>query len=211
MGKYILLFFSFITIALSGQTQDFGVEKEEVIQKVDKDSIYTDPYRLTFRIRPISYLLFPVTTGRLASFNARIDYVFSRNIGLGVEANYFFRRPFPNSQIRSDFFSIRVDANYYFHRKSNMDKYAEGFHIGPYYKFKYEDEFDPFDTRNLGVTRLFRTSHIFGPIIGYQYVSKRFVFDQSIGFGAGIGNSNAGLFLMPDFRLGLSIGTVVLQ
>ena len=59
--------------------------------------------------------------------------------------------------------------------------------------------------------RLFRTSHIFGPIIGYQYVSKRFVFDQSIGFGAGIGNSNAGLFLMPDFRLGLSIGTVVLQ
>lgn len=211
MCKNWILLIALGMAATIGFAQDFGIVKEETVKQEDKDSVFTDPYRLTFRIRPISYFLYPVTTGRFGSFNARIDYVFSRKVGVGVESNYFYQRPFPGSSVRNDFFSIRLDGNYYFHKKDNMDRYAEGVHVGAYYKFKYEDRFDPFLIDDFGVSRLFRTSHIFGPIIGFQYVSNRFVFDQSVGFGAGIGTSNAGVFLVPDFRLGLSIGTVVLQ
>ena len=92
-----------------------------------------------------------------------------------------------------------------------MDRYAEGFHFGAYYKFKYDDTFDPFINNQYGTSRIVRAAHLFGPIIGWQYVKNKFVFDQSIGFGAGPASSNVGILIVPDFRLGLSIGTVVLQ
>src|SRR5690606_32473189 len=96
-------------------------------------------------------------------------------------------------------------------KKSNADRYAEGFHLGTYYKFKYQDIYDP--TGNTvpegNVVRFRGNYHFGGGMLGFQWVKKGFVIDQSIGLGLGLGFTNAGLRLAPDFRLGFSVGRVL--
>ncbi len=197
---------------LASNAQDFGEEVETQPQeKTEFGETPFDPYRLTVRIRPLSYFLFPFTTGRLGSFNARVDYALTRRIAASLEGNYFYARPFAGSQLRADKLSIRLDANYFLLNATSMDRYAEGFHIGAYYKYRYDDSFGPSVTFSFGTSRVIQSAHICGPIIGWQYVKNKFVFDQSIGFGLGLASSNVGIFIVPDFRLGLSIGTVVLR
>jgi hypothetical protein len=207
-----LIVLGLVFCTLASNAQDFGEEGEtQPLEKAEFGDTPLDPYRLTFRIRPLSYFLFPVTTGRLGSFNARVDYAFTRRIAVGLEGNYFYVRPFAGSQLRAEVFSIRLDANYFLFKPINMDRYAEGFHAGAYYKYRYDDSFGPSVTAAYGTSRVIQSGHVFGPIIGWQYVKNKFVFDQSIGFGLGLASSNVGILIVPDFRLGLSIGTVVLQ
>jgi hypothetical protein len=191
--------------------QDLGSEEKSPIDDSGLEVVPTDPYRFTYRIRPLSILLFPVTQGRLGSFNSRIDYAFHRRFSLGLEANYFYARPWQTSLTRTDLFSIRIDPTFYLFDKNNADRYAEGFHLGGYYKYKYDDTFDPALTAQFGQSRVVSNSHIFGGMLGFQYVKNRFVVDQSIGVGLGLCLGSAGAFLIPDFRLGLSFGTVLLQ
>ena len=95
--------------------------------------------------------------------------------------------------------------------KNNRQRYAEGFHLGVYYKFRYEDSFGSANVSAYGQSRLISVGHVFGPIIGFQRVNNRFIIDQHLGFGLGLASANVGLLLLPDIRLGLSIGTVVVK
>ena len=139
-----LIVLGLVFCTLASNAQDFGEEGEtQPLEKAEFGDTPLDPYRLTFRIRPLSYFLFPVTTGRLGSFNARVDYAFTRRIAVGLEGNYFYVRPFAGSQLRAEVFSIRLDANYFLFKPINIDRYAEGFHAGAYYKYRYDDSLVP--------------------------------------------------------------------
>jgi hypothetical protein len=91
-----------------------------------------------------------------------------------------------------------------------MDRYAEGFHLGPYFKYRFWDIYDP-TTRSIatGQTRLTAHYGIFGALFGYQYVKSKYVTDVYFGFG--LGNSNLGYLIAPDIRGGLSLGNVLLN
>ncbi|MEZ4721695.1 MAG: hypothetical protein R2813_07470 [Flavobacteriales bacterium] len=210
----MLLLFAVFMVSGSAIAQDFGTVGEEKAEGVEKTtSDFLDPYRLTLRIRPLSYLLYPMTSGNMGSFNGRVDYAISRNFALGVELNYYYNYVWPNAGLDFswELTSIRIDANYFIFKESNEEKYAEGFHLGPYLKFKMENRAGVGVLNTIGVSRLVGNALIGGGLLGYQVVKNRFVFDPHIGLGGGIGSYNIGGTIHGDFRLGLSIGMVVLK
>ncbi|MCO4806885.1 MAG: hypothetical protein KC456_09865 [Flavobacteriales bacterium] len=209
--SFIVCSLLFAGICHEAEAQDLGSKEESPIDVSGFDVVPTDPYRLTYRIRPMSILLFPITQGRLGSFNSRLDYAFHRRVSVGIELNYFYARPWQTSQTRTDMFSVRIDPTFYLFDRNNEKRYAEGFHLGGYYKYKYDDTFDPGLISQFGQSRVVSNSHILGGMLGFQYVKNRLVIDQSIGLGLGLCLGSAGAFLIPDFRLGLSFGTVLLQ
>ncbi|GAB5539666.1 MAG: hypothetical protein Salg2KO_17690 [Salibacteraceae bacterium] len=210
-----IVFFGCILLALAHYRalgQDIGVEAPKQQDKVKNDSVFTDPYKLTLRIRPLSYLLVIPTAGFMGSFNIRSDYAINRHISLSAEVNWFYLQPNTfTGVISTDRFSLRLDGNYFFMNKSNMSRYAEGFHVGPYIKLVYDNTFDPFVNLDLfGTSQVSTLSLTFGPMIGFQHVTDRLVIDQSFGFGAGLGINDVGFItIVPDVRMGLSIGTVL--
>lgn len=206
--KWILLSTLFLSLA-SAQSQDIGSEEHD--SGIQTEFILQDPYRLTLKLRPLSYFLLPMTGGRMGSFNARVDYAFHRRFTLGLEANYFYARPWQGFVTVSDLFSIRLDPTFYLFKESNPYRYAEGFHIGGYYKYKYDDTYDPTLIQTFGQSRVISNSHILGAMLGFQIVKGKYLVDQSMGVGLGLCTGSAGTYLIPDFRLGLSFGTVLLQ
>jgi hypothetical protein len=200
---------TFFLPAFHSQAQDISVEDTSKPIEEEEEFVLTDPYKLTFKIRPLSYLLLPLSAGRIGAFNGRLDYAFTRFISAGLEGEYFYIRPIGTSQLRSNAFMIRAEASYYVLKESNPDRYGEGLHIGPYYKFVHTDAYDP--TFPNGITTQVYNTHILGGQIGYQWVKGKNVLDQTIGFGLGLSNGNIGLRPAFDFRLGLSFGTVILR
>ena len=89
--KCLILILLFTCTTLCSYAQDFGVEedkKEEVVVE-EEFSEFFDPYKLTFRVRPLSFFLFPLTQGRLGSFNGRLDYAVSRDVTFAFEDELF--------------------------------------------------------------------------------------------------------------------------
>lgn len=203
-----LLCLVFMGLQLCVQAQDITVENATQTEEED-EFILTDPYRIVFKIRPLSYLLLPLSAGRIGAFNGRLDYALSRFVAVGLETEYFYWRPIGASQLRSDAIRIRAEASYFILNTDNPDRYAEGLHFGPYYKFVYSEAYDP--TFANGITNQITNTHILGGQLGYQWVKAKNVLDQSIGLGVGIINGNIGIAPTIDFRLGLSFGTVILR
>ena len=85
--SFIVCSLLFAGICHEAEAQDLGSKEESPIDVSGFDVVPTDPYRLTYRIRPMSILLFPITQGRLGSFNSRLDYAFHRRVSVGIELN----------------------------------------------------------------------------------------------------------------------------
>ena len=161
-------------------------------------------YQMSFTVRPLSLLVTPLLSGNLIMFNGKVDFVINRKLSFAIEGNYVADEGgFFFGDASGTRYSVRVDLKRYFLNANNPKKYAEGFHVGPYAKYRYSDLFVWGGSET-------RTSFILGGLIGFQAVSKRGVINPHIGLGLGLGNSNInGVLPEIDGRIGCSIGLVV--
>lgn len=203
----------FIGFQLSLQCQDFGTEDQSDNEPMAGE---LQQVRLVVKLRPVSYLLFPLTSGNLGSFNGELEFGFRPKMSASVGWNYFFisksSQFLPDSGvIPTDMFSLRCDVKYYFPSKKATSALT-GFFFGPYYKLRFTTLVDRFPNPNTGLiseTRHGATSQLVGLLGGYQMIKGRFVLSPAIGLGTGITTVGGAFGYDFDFRLGLSMGFVV--
>ena len=93
MKIWIILIFVFLAKMLVAQ--DLGEERITKPQPEIDEEQYTDPYKMSVKVRPLSYLLVIPTAGAIGSFNGRLDYAFSRQFSVVLEGNMFYQTPSP--------------------------------------------------------------------------------------------------------------------
>lgn len=197
--KTAFLLFSAWLLALSSFAQGGGI--------VQDGAESSERYKIAIKVRPLSFLIAPMTSGNLASYNGRVDVAFNRLTALGIEGNYF---SISENSIFSNggdakAFSLRLDLMRFSLDEQNDKRYAEGLHYGPYVKLRHEAL-----TNNFGVgvqSTENVESFILGGLIGLQSVSNHFVVNQNFGLGIGLAASSFGVTRINlDIRLGLSFG-----
>jgi hypothetical protein len=209
MKIWIILIFVFLAKMLVAQ--DLGEERITKPQSEIDEEQYTDPDKMSVKVRPLSYLLVIPTAGAIGSFNGRLDYAFSRQFSVGLEGNMFYQTPSPflATVNRSLMLSARLDFNYFFLKNAPESSYAEGLHFGPFIKAKYENTFNPVAyTPVYGQAELIWLYLIAGPLVGYQWVFNKVVIDQVFGVGAGPYVNDVGVGINLDARIGLYFGLV---
>lgn len=190
------------------RAQDFGEESSADSAEAKEGKHLEAPYRMALKVRPLAYLLYPLSGGAVGSFNFEAEEVVSRWFVMSVGVNYLYAdfnaATGPDSLRDFSQTSLRLDPKFYLSALLNPDHFASGFFIGPYYKYRYaRGSFS--GSLLISVVH----SHLFGILAGYQYRKNRFLFSPAAGLGAGF--SQGYNFTVPafDLRLGLSLGMVL--
>lgn len=198
-------------LVLNHQTiaQDIGVVNGSGLEVIEDPELeLTDPYKLSITTKPLALLLLPVTGGSMINGNFKIDYALNRRTTVALAFNYFRQRPFWLMQTDWEAISVKLDYQYHFLNEDNPKMYAEGLHVGPYGKLRYEELLDPNGAiQGIGGYAEGITVNG-GGIVGYKLVSNWLVLDFEGGIGLGYMQYSYGSGLNVDFRAGMYFGFV---
>lgn len=171
-------------------------------------------YDYVISVRPFSSLVYPLSFvhrnlhgASVAMPNLKIEKVLNKRMTVGLEGNVFlFEGDF------SDFlpskgacYSLRLDYQFYFVNMENPKEYAEGFHLGPYFMFRYvTNEME--SPSEIAVDNSFYG----GVMFGKRLVGKRLLLDPHLGFGLRAEHGQLwdafDIRPFPHFKIGCALG-----
>ena len=105
--------------------------------------------------------------------------------------------------------TLRTDLKFFVVNPKNLTRYGDGFHLGPYFKYRFEDIRRYDEMRYFGYQNERASAFFLGGLIGFQNVSKHAIINPHFGVGLGVRTSPFfGTEMRPDLRMGCSIGLV---
>lgn len=184
--------------------QDISEEQEEVITEVER------PYLLALKLRPLSYLLYPITFGEMNNFNGEAEIPFHRAFALAVGVNHFYAdfdlQTGPDSINHITMTSFRIDPKVYVSALRNKSRFGSGFFIGPYLKYRYQ--YGSFSNSTVSIRGSFWMM-LYGVQAGVQFRKNRLLISPSAGVGYGVRRILFFTDRVLDIRMGLSIGVAL--